>query len=76
MDRAQGKLAIRHLKEICGEPRPEMDLEIVWQEHELGQHPVIGLVWEDRLRGVPWNCIPRCETALTAFENDGELSAN
>ena len=70
---AQGKLANRHLKGICGEPPPGMDLEIVWQEHELGQYPVIGLVWEDPLRGVPWNYIPRCEAALTAFENGGEL---
>jgi hypothetical protein len=52
---------------------PEMDLEIVWQEHELGQYPVIVLVWEDRLRGVPWNYISRCEAALAAFENGAEL---
>jgi hypothetical protein len=24
---------------------PEMNLEIVWQEHELGNYPTIGLVW-------------------------------
>jgi hypothetical protein len=72
---AQGKLAIRHLKEICGDPPPEMDLEIVWQDHELGQYPVIGLVWEDPMRGVPWNYISRCEAALAAYENGGELPA-
>lgn len=70
---AQGVLAIKHLKEICGEPPPEMELEIVWQDHELGQYPVIALVWEDPFRGVPWNYISRCEAALTAFENGGEL---
>jgi len=70
---AQGKLAIRHLKKICGDPPPEMKLEVVWQEHELGQYPVIELVWEDPMRGVPWNYISRCEAALAAFENGGEL---
>jgi hypothetical protein len=70
---AEGKLTITHLKKICGDPPPEMELEIVWQDHELGQYPVIGLVWEDPMRGVPWNYISRCEAALVAYENDGEL---
>jgi hypothetical protein len=70
---AEGKLAIAHLKKICGDPPPEMELEIVWQDHELGQYPVIGLVWEDPMRGVPWNYISRCEAALAAYENGGEL---
>ena len=70
---AQAKLAIRHIKKACGDPPPEMELEIVWQEHDLGNYPVIGLVWEDPLRGAPWNYISRCEVALTAYENDGEL---
>ena len=32
-----------------------MRLEIVWQEHELGNYPTIGLVWDDPMRGTPWN---------------------
>lgn len=70
---AQAKLAIRHIKKVCGVPPPEMELEIIWQEHELGNYPVIGLVWEDAMRGTPWNYIARCEAALAAFENGGEL---
>jgi hypothetical protein len=27
-----------------------MELEIVWQEHELGSYPTIGLVWDDPMR--------------------------
>jgi hypothetical protein len=64
---AEGKLAIRHVKKICGDPPPEMELEIVWQEHELGDYPSIGLVWNDPMRGTPWNYISRCEAALTAL---------
>jgi hypothetical protein len=36
MIETQGKLAIRHLKKICGVPALEMELEVVWQGHELG----------------------------------------
>jgi hypothetical protein len=51
--RAQGELAIQRPNRVCGEPPPEMELAIVWQEHDLGNYPVIGLVWEDSMRGTP-----------------------
>lgn len=70
---AQGTLAIKHLIEVCGPPPPEMELEVQWQEHELGSYPLIVLAWEDAMRGAPWNYIARCEAALAAFENGGEL---
>src|SRR6266403_5110737 len=65
-------LAIEHLKKVCGEPPPEMELEIQWQEHELGEYPTIVLSWEDAMRGAPWEYIARCEKALTAYENGEE----
>jgi hypothetical protein len=55
------------------DPPAEMELEIIWQEHELANYPSIGLVWDDPMRGTPWNYISRCEAALIAFENSGEL---
>jgi hypothetical protein len=70
--RAQGELAIQHLNQVCGEPPPEMELEIVWQEHDLGNYPVIGLVWEDSMRGTPRDYVARCQTALDAYEFDGD----
>lgn len=68
---AQGTLAIRHLHTICGAPPTEMELEIVWEEHDLGEYPTIALTWEDGMRGAPWPYISRCQTALAAYE-DGE----
>ena len=50
-----------------------MELEIQWQEHELGSYPTIVLLWEDAMRGTPWNYLERCQVALTAYENGGEL---
>jgi hypothetical protein len=63
---AEGKPAIRHVKKICGDPPTEMELEIVWQEHELGSCPTIGLAWDDPMRGTPGNYISRCEAAHTS----------
>ena|SRR5215472_4729260 len=33
---AQAMLAIRFITKNCGSPPPEMELEVQWQEHELG----------------------------------------
>lgn len=69
---AECEIAIKHLSKICGEPPPEMELEIQWQEHDLGEYPTIVLTWEDAMRGTPWEYIARCEKALTAYENGEE----
>lgn len=66
---AQATLAIRHIIKTCGPPPPEMELEIQWQEHELGSYPTIVLTWEDAMRGAPWDYLERCEEALTEYEN-------
>jgi hypothetical protein len=46
-----------------------MELKIQWQEHDLGEYPVIVLTWEDAMRGAPWEYIEHCGTALTAYED-------
>lgn len=71
--RAEAKRAIKHLVKVCGEPPMEMELEIQWQEHELGSYPTIVLTWEDATRAAPSNCLARCEASLAAFGNGREL---
>ncbi len=66
---AECQLAIKHLMKVRGEPPPEMELEVQWQEHELSEYPTIVLTWEDAMRGARWEYIERCEEALTAYEN-------
>jgi hypothetical protein len=66
---AECRLAIKHLKKVCGQPPPEMELEVQWQEQELGEYPTIVLTWEDAMRGAPWEYLERCEGALTKYEN-------
>ena len=65
---AECHLAIKHLIKVCGEPPPEMELEVQWQEHDLGGYPTIVLIWEDAMRGAPWDYIEKCEEALTEYE--------
>jgi hypothetical protein len=65
---AQATLAIRHIIGTCGPPPPEMELEVQWQDHELGSYPLIVLMWEDAMRGPPGKYLSKCEAALFEFE--------
>jgi hypothetical protein len=66
---AQATLAIWHITKTCGPPPLEMELEVQWQEHELGSYPLIVIIWEDATRGAPDEYIERCEEVLAAYEN-------
>jgi hypothetical protein len=73
---AQATLAIRHIIETCGPPPPGMELDVQWQEHELGSYPLIVLTWDDAMmRGAPGKYLEKCQAALFEFEN-GEASPN
>ena len=48
---------------------PEIELEVQWQEHELGEYPTIVLTWEDAMRRTSWKYIEKCEEVLTEYEN-------
>jgi hypothetical protein len=69
---AQAELAIEQIVKTCGEPPPETELEVQWQEHELGEYPTIVLSWEDGMRGAPWEYIQKCQDALAVID-DGEM---
>ena len=66
---AECEFAIKRLKKVCGEPPPEMELEVQWQEHELGEYPTIVLTREDAMREALWEYIEKCEEVLTEYEN-------
>jgi hypothetical protein len=69
----QGALGIRHLIDTCGVPPPEMELQIQWQDYELGSYPLIVLTWEDGMRRAPATYISRCQEALFAFDTGESL---
>jgi hypothetical protein len=51
---AECRISIKHLIKVCGKPRPEMELEVQWQEHELGEYPPIVHKWKLAMRGASW----------------------
>lgn len=55
---------MRHIVKTCGPPRPEMELEVQGQEHELGSYPEIVLTLEDAMRGAPGKYVSKCQDAL------------
>ena len=48
-----------------------MELEVLWQEHELDSYLVIIVTWEDAMRGAPGKYIDCCEVVLYEF-TEGE----
>jgi hypothetical protein len=67
---AQMQLGLTYLKGVCGEPPAGCELAITWQDHELGDYPLIGVWWDPEARtDAPWAYISRCEVALSAFDD-------
>ncbi|MBK6896184.1 MAG: hypothetical protein IPH06_06305 [Alphaproteobacteria bacterium] len=58
------KLAKNYVLFVCGEPPDDSKLEIIWHEHELADHPSLG-VWYDMEE--PCKYFRACEDALDAF---------
>lgn len=57
-------LAKNYVQFVCGKPPDESKLEVMWHEHELGDHPSLG-VWYDMEE--PGEYVHACEEALDAF---------
>jgi len=65
---AQADQAIAHIIKVAEPPPDEMELEVSWFDHELGSYPLICLIWEDAMRGAPWEYIERASQALADFD--------
>ncbi len=59
-------LALSYLKFRCGEPPPGCELDVMWQEHDLGEYPALGVYYDFE---PPWAYIHRCEAELERFDN-------
>jgi hypothetical protein len=64
---AQAALAVQRIVENC-RPPPEMELEVEWQEHELGSYQVLVLILGRRHARSPAKYISKCQNALFEFE--------
>ena len=59
-------LAKKYISFVCGDAPPGSKLDIMWQDHEYGSYPSLG-VWSDY--DEPFDYIHACEDALEAFNN-------
>ena len=64
---------IKYIKKTCGKPPRGADVEIIWQDHELGSYPVIALVWDDYVTSYPHEYIEKCIVAYEHFDLPEEI---
>jgi len=50
-----------------------MDVQITWEDHELGSYPVISVVWDDYLTDYPGEYIAKCIEAFERFDLPEEI---
>jgi hypothetical protein len=67
------ELAIKYIKHMCGETPPGVDVQITYEDHELGSYPVISVVWDDYVTGYPEDYIQKCIEAFERFDLPEEI---
>jgi hypothetical protein len=73
LDDYEMELAIQFIKQECGEPQDEVDVQISSEDHELGSYPVIAVVWDDCTAGLPDDYISKCIEAFERFDRPEEI---
>lgn len=58
-------LAKTYIRFVCGDPPEEGKLDIMWQDHDLGSYPSLGVWYEYE---EPAEYISACENALETFD--------
>lgn len=59
-------LARKYIELVSGAPPEGCELDIMWQDHELGSYPSLGIWFESY---TPADYINSCERALEVFNN-------
>lgn len=62
------EMAIKYIKQQCGEPPHGVAVEITCEDHELGSYPIISVVWDDYATQYPDEYIQDCIEAFERFE--------
>ncbi len=65
-------LAIKYIKQKCQPPRG-VDVQVTWEDHELGSYPVISVVWDDYIMDYPGEYIVKCIEAFDHFDLPEEI---
>jgi len=72
-DNLEMELAIKYIKQECGEPPRGVDVEVTREDHELGSYPVISVVWDDFETEYPSDYIGKCIEAFERFDTPAEI---
>ena len=65
---------IEYLRWVVPEPEG-FELGIMWQEHDLGDYPSIGVQWDGPWSEPPSKFMRRCEEALRIFDRSVEWAS-
>jgi hypothetical protein len=72
-DNYENELVIKFIKQECGEPPRGVDVQMTWEDHELGSYPVISVVWDDSVTGCPDEYIGKSIEAFERFALPEEI---
>lgn len=61
------EICIAYLRAVAPEPEGS-ELGIMWNEHELGDYPSIGLLWPESIREPPMDYVCLCSDLLGRFD--------
>jgi hypothetical protein len=72
LDDYEAELAIKYIKQECKPPRG-VNVQVTWEDHELGSYPVISVVWDDYVTDYPGEYIGKCVEAFDHFDLPEEI---
>jgi len=73
IDDYEAGLTIKYIKQECGQPPRGVDVQVTWEDHELGSYPVISVVWDDSITEYPDEYIGKCMEAFERFDLPEEI---
>jgi hypothetical protein len=73
LDDYETELTIKYIKQECGEPPRGVDVQVTWEDHELGSYPIISVVWDDSIFEYPDEYIGKCMEAFERFDLPEEI---
>jgi hypothetical protein len=67
------ELMTKYIKQECGPPPREVEVQVTLEDHELGSYPVISVVWDDGETEYPAEYVQKCIEAFERFELPEEI---
>jgi hypothetical protein len=62
-------MVISYIKFILGDPPDGCEIDIFWQDHDLGSYPIIGVAWGLLYNDYPSEYIKKSEALIEKFND-------